>query len=196
MDKVWIEGVLSLGVGVGLAAAAGLRVFLPLLVLGLAGRFGGLPLSDGFEWLATGPAIATLGAATVLEIGAYYVPWIDNLLDVVAGPSAIAAGIVATAAAGAELPPAVRWAVAIVAGGGTAGIVQSLTTVARLKSLAFTGGLGNPVLATVEWLGALVTAVIAIVLPAVALAIVAALILLARWIVRRFFRRTPVARSA
>ena len=196
MDPVWVEALLSLGVGVGLAAAAGLRVFLPLLLLGSAARLGWLPLTGGFEWLASGVGLGTLGVATVLEIGAYYVPWIDNLLDIVAGPSAVVAGVVATAAVTTDLPPPVRWAAAIIAGGGTAGLVQSVTTVARLKSSALTGGLGNPLLATLEWAGALVTSLLAIVFPMVAILIVMSTAVLARWATRRFFPRPRVAHTS
>lgn len=196
MERVWLESLLSLGVGLGLAAAVGLRVFLPLLLLGSAARFGWIPLADGFEWLASGAGLSALGIATVLEIGAYYIPLVDNLLDLVAGPSAVMAGILATAAVTTDLPPAVRWAAAIIAGGGTAGTIQSLTTVARLKSSALTGGLGNPVLATLEWIVSLGASLVAIVFPAVAILFVVGAIMLARWMTRRFFPRVPVARTS
>ncbi len=188
MEWTWLQVVLSLGVGLGLAAAAGLRVFLPLLVLGSAARLGWLPLTSGFEWLASGVGLGALGVATILEISAYYIPWVDNALDVVAGPMAIAAGVLATAAVMTDLPPAVRWALAIIAGGGTAGTVQALTTLARLKSTAFTGGAGNPFLATFELVGSFITAIVAIVMPLVAIGMVVAMFLLFRRTVR-YFRR-------
>jgi hypothetical protein len=185
MDVVGIQTLLSLAVGVGLAAAAGLRVFVPLLLLGAAARLDLIALTDGFEWLSSGPALAALGAATFLEIGAYYFPWLDNLLDVVAAPAAVMAGIVVTAAVTTDLPPAVRWAAAIIAGGGTAGAVQGLTTVARLKSTALTGGLGNPVLATIEWIGSVATSLVVIAVPALAILIIAGFVLLLAAIWRR-----------
>jgi hypothetical protein len=188
LEPVWGEALLSLGVGVGLAAAAGLRVFLPLLLLGTAARLGWLPLVDGFDWLASGPGLSALGVATILEIGAYYIPWIDNLLDAAAAPLAVMTGVVATAAVATELPPQLRWAMAIVAGGGTAGAVQALTSLARLKSTALTAGLGNPVLATLELAGSLVTSVVAIVLPIAAVLMVVAFFFLVRR-ARRGFRR-------
>jgi Domain of unknown function (DUF4126) len=196
MDHVWVEALLSVGVGLGLAAAAGLRVFLPLLLLGSAARVGWIPLADGYEWLASGAGLSALGIATVLEIGGYYIPWIDNLLDLVAGPSAVVAGILATAAVATELPPAVRWAIAIIAGGGTAGIVQSLTTVARLKSSVLTGGLGNAGLATVEWVASLGASLVAIVFPAVAMLFVVGVFLIGRRMARRLFPPTPVAHTS
>ena len=189
MGTVSIETLLSLAVGLGLAAAAGLRVFVPLLLLGTAAHLQLIALTDGFEWLSSSSALAALGVATVLEIGAYYFPWLDNLLDIVAAPAAVVAGIVVTAAVTTDLPPAIRWAAAIIAGGGTAGAVQSLTTIARLKSTVGTAGLGNPVLATIEWIGSVATSLVVIVLPALALVVVAGffLMLVALW--RRFSSR-------
>jgi hypothetical protein len=191
MDPVWAETALSLGVGLGLAAAAGLRVFVPLLVLGSAARLGWLPLASGFEWLSSGFGLATLSVATVLEVSAYYIPWVDNLLDVVAGPLAVMAGIVATAAVTTELPPALRWSAAIIAGGGTAAAVQGLTSLARLKSTALTAGTANPLLATIELVGSIATSLVAIVLPALAIFTIVGLLWLARRLGRRWLRRVP-----
>lgn len=164
--------MLSLGIGVGLAAAAGMRVFLPLLVLGVAGHLHWLPLSGSFEWLSTWPAIIAFAIATVLEVGAYYLPVIDNLLDLAAGPLAVMAGAVATAAVITDLPPLLQWSVAIVAGGGTAGVVQTAMSVVRLKSTAFTAGLGNFLVSTFELGASLVASFIAIVAPIIALIMV------------------------
>lgn len=195
MEPVWVEAVLSVAVGLGLAAAAGLRVFVPLLVLGGAARLGWLPLANGFEWLASGSGLATLSVATILEIAAYYIPWVDNLLDLVAGPLAVMAGIFATAAVTTELPPALRWSAAIIAGGGTAAAVQGVTSLTRLKSSAITAGAANPLLATLELVGSLTTAIVAVVLPALAIFLVVGLLLLARRASRRLFRREPIART-
>jgi len=177
MDITWSDAVLSLGIGVGLAAATGMRVFLPLLVLGTAARMGWLPLSGGFEWLTSWPAIVALAAAAILEVGAYYVPLVDNFLDVLAGPLAVLAGIVATAAVITDLPPLVRWSVAIVAGGGTAGIVQTVMSVLRLKSTTFTAGVGNFMVASVELAGSFVASIVAILAPAIAFVVVTGMLL-------------------
>jgi hypothetical protein len=176
MDITWTEVVLSLGIGVGLAAASGMRVFLPLLLLGAAARMEWLPLSGGFDWLASWPALAALAVAALLEIGAYYVPVIDNFLDVLAGPLAVVAGVVATAAVITDLPPIVRWSLAIVAGGGTAGIVQTVSSIVRLKSTTFTAGLGNFIVATLELAGSVVVSIIAILAPIIAIFVVSAVL--------------------
>lgn len=185
MDMTWADGLLSLGVGIGLAAAAGLRVFLPLLVLGLAARAGVVPLVGSFDWLASTPGLAALTVASVVEVSAYYVPIVDNLLDLLATPLAIFAGVLLTAAVTTTLPPEVRWAAAVIAGGGAAGLVQTLTSITRLKSTALTAGTANPILATLELVGSLAASIVAVTLPALALLLVAAIVIVVRRVRRR-----------
>ena len=115
---------LSIALGIGLAAATGLRVFLPLLVAAIAARADIIPLADSFSWLASTPALLTLGTAAVFETLAYYIPGLDHILDVLAGPAAIAAGVVTSASVMADVPPAVMWPVALIMGGGIAGITK------------------------------------------------------------------------
>ena len=76
-----MELILSLSVGLGLSAACGFRIFVPLLVISIANKAGHLELADSFEWMGSTAAIITFATATVLEVSAYYVPWVDNLLD-------------------------------------------------------------------------------------------------------------------
>lgn len=170
-----MEIVSSVGLGVGLAAACGCRVFLPVLVMGLAARAGFLDLADGFEWMAATPALLTVAVAMACEIGAYYVPWLDNLLDTVAMPAAVTAGTVV--AANVETgPPLLSWSVAAVAGGGAAAVLQAGTTLLRGASTLATAGLGNPVVSTAESGGAIGLSLFALTLPVVALAAVLVLV--------------------
>ena len=176
MDQPNVQLVLALAAGLGLAAACGLRVFAPLLVLGLAGRFGHLPLASGFVWASSVPALIALGFATVLEIGAYYVPWLDHALDAIATPAALVAGVLAVAAVSGALPPWLRWSTAIIGGGGLAGLTQGASVLLRLKSTATTGGLANPLVSTGEWVGAIGLAIVAVLVPVLALIAVALLL--------------------
>jgi hypothetical protein len=185
--------LLSLGIGLGLAAACGFRVFLPLLALGAAARAELVPLAGGFEWLASTPALAAFGVATAFEVGAYYVPWLDHLLDVAATPAAVAAGALASASVLTDLPPLLQWSVALVGGGTAAGVVQGATSLLRLGSSATTGGLGNPVVATGEWVAAATTAVLAILVPALALLVLGALLFAITRFARRVLRRSESA---
>jgi len=165
--------LLSIVTGLALAAAAGLRVFVPLLAAGLAFHFGVVEPSAGFEWLGQPLALTALALATALEIAGYYVPGVDHALDVVAAPLALAAGIVAAASVMADLPPWLRWLAAIVAGGGATATTYSLSSLTRAKSAAVTGGLANPVVATGELAGAMMLAALALLAPFVALAALA-----------------------
>jgi hypothetical protein len=179
------EALLSIALGIGLAAAVGLRVFLPLLALGIAAAAGHIELTPSFSWLASTPALVMLAVATALEVLAYYVPGLDNLLDAIATPAAIAAGVIGAAAVMADLPPIVRWTTAAIAGGGVAGLVQGLTTVMRVKSTALTGGLGNGAIATGELGGSLLLSLLALVAPVIA----AVAVVLAIWFAVRLARR-------
>jgi hypothetical protein len=186
-----LDVLVSIALGIGLAAAVGFRVFLPLLVVSIAGYFGYLPLSDSFSWLATLPALLMLSVAAILEIAAYYIPGVDNLLDTIATPAALVAGTVVAAAVMADLPPVVKWTTAIIAGGGAAGITQAVTGLLRAKSTVTTGGLGNAAIATGELGGSLLTSLLALFMPLVALAFVVVFCWLSVKLIRRLFSRKP-----
>jgi len=171
MPAEGLEGLISVAIGLGLAAACGFRVFTPLLIAGIAAHYGQLPLAGGFAWLGTTPALIAFGSATLLEIGAYYLPWLDHALDVIATPAAVMAGMIAAASVVTDLPPLLKWTVTIIGGGGAAGLIQAATVLLRLKSTALTGGLGNPVVATAEAAGSVIASIVAIVLPLVAVAV-------------------------
>ncbi len=168
-----MELALSILVGIGLAAACGFRVFVPFLVISIASMSGHLELAPGFEWIGTYYAITAFALATVLEIVAYYVPWLDNLMDSIATPAAIVAGTIITAAVIGDMSPFLRWSLAVIAGVGVAGAVQGTTVVLRGASTATTGGLANPVVSSGELAGSVVTSVLAVILPIVSVALLA-----------------------
>ncbi|HXV60721.1 MAG TPA: DUF4126 domain-containing protein [Vicinamibacteria bacterium] len=172
-----MEHFLSVSLGLGLAAACGFRVFVPLLIMSAASYTGHLGLSEGFEWVGSFPALVAFGTATVVEVLAYYVPWVDNLLDTLAGPAAVVAGAVVTASAMTDVDPLVKWTLAVIGGGGLAGLVKGATTVARGASTAATGGLANPILATMELGTSFVLALVAVALPLLALVLVGVTVL-------------------
>ena len=192
-----METVFSIALGIGLSAACGFRVFLPFLVASVASWIGWLPLSDGFEWLGTIPAMVAFGSATVLEISAFYVPWIDNMLDSIATPAAVIAGFIASASVMADLPPLLKWSIALIGGGGVAGIVQGTTAILRLASTSLTGGAANAVVATVEWILSAVTSLLSVLLPVAGIFFVA-IILLVVWLTARRVGagRKPLAGSS
>jgi hypothetical protein len=185
IDFQTLLGVLA---GIGLAAACGFRVFVPLLVAGIAIRAGALDVADGFAWLSSTPALIALAVATVLEIVAYYVPGLDHLLDTIATPAAVVAGTLVAASFVTDVDPWFRWTLAAVAGGGAAAAVQTATVVTRGASGLATFGLANPLVATAELAGAATTSILAVTVPIAALLLLATLVVL---LVRRARRRVP-----
>ena len=169
--------LMGVAVGLGLAAACGFRVFVPLLAIAIAKRAGADFVPDAaFGWVESDLALVVLIAATAFEIGAYYVPWIDNLLDTVATPAAGIAGTLVMMGMldGAGMPESLQWGLGIIGGGGSALSVQGLTVVARGASSLTTGGLGNSVVATTENLGSSLLSLIAVLAgPVVLVALVA-----------------------
>lgn len=163
-----METLLSLCLGVGLAAACGFRIFAPLLVMSIAANTGHLALAGGFDWIGSRAALIAFAAATVLEVLAYYVPWLDNLLDTAAVPIAVVAGVVVTASVVTDVSPLLRWTLAAVAGGGAAGATQGLSTLVRSVSSFTTGGMGNPVVATAEAGGSLALSAMSLLAPVIA----------------------------
>jgi len=183
-----MELALSVCLGVGLAAACGFRVFVPLLGISLAALSGHLQLASGMAWIGTWPAFVCFLTATVLEIGAYYVPWIDNLLDSISTPAAVIAGTIAVGSVVTDMSPMMRWTLALIAGGGTAGLIQTATVAIRGTSTATTAGTANWLVATCELLASIVGTILSMLMPLVA-AIAVALIVICGWL---YFSRKPV----
>jgi hypothetical protein len=160
-----MENLLSICLGIGLSAACGFRVFIPALVMSIASLSGHLALSDGFQWIGTYPALVVFAAASILEVAAYYIPWVDNLMDAISGPAAVVAGILVAASSMVQMSPLLKWSLAIIAGGGTAAIFHSSTSLVRGASTALTGGIGNHAIATAELGIASGLSILAIALP-------------------------------
>ncbi|HTL59497.1 MAG TPA: DUF4126 domain-containing protein [Candidatus Limnocylindrales bacterium] len=186
-----METLLSICVGIGLSAACGFRVFVPLLVMNIAALSGHLTLAHGFEWVGSYPALVAFSVATALEIGGYYIPWVDHFLDTVATPAAIIAGTIVTASIVSDVSPFLKWTLAVIAGGGAAGLIQGTTVLARGASTVTTGGLGNPLIATLELGGATVTSFLAIVAPILAVLLICGLLFVLGGIAFRKMRAQP-----
>ncbi len=188
-----IDTLLGVAIGLGLAAACGFRVFVPLLVMGAAARLGHFDPSPGFAWLATTPALIAFGVATAVEIAAVHVTWLDHLLDVVAAPLAVLAGAVTMAGALGEVSPLLRWSFALIAGGGTAGLFHGLNGLMRAGTAVTTAGFGNPAFATIETGGAFAIAAAAVLIPVLGLLLAVAAVFAVWRLARRatFRQRHP-----
>ena len=192
---------MSVLIGIALSATCGFRVFVPLLAVNIGTRaqnVDGEPLIElaaGFDWLSSDIAMMVFLVATLFEIGGYYIPWIDNLLDTVASPAAIVAGTVITASFITGMEPWLQWLLGLIAGGGAAGAVQATTVVTRASSTVTTGGLGNPIVASVETSGAFLGSALAILAAPFAIAVFVLLLGCGGWIWWRR-RRHKLAEAA
>ena len=168
-----METILCVCLGIGLAAACGFRVFVPFLIMSIASLSGHLQLAHGFEWIGTYPALITFSVATALEIAGYYIPWVDHLLDTVATPAAVVAGIIVTASVVSGMSPLLKWSLAVIAGGTAAGVVQGTTVLIRGASTLTTGGLANPLFATAELASSISLSMVALVAPLLVVVVLA-----------------------
>ena len=192
-----MEFLLSACLGIGLAAACGFRVFVPLLGVSAAGLAGHVVLAAGVDWMATWPALVCFATATVLEVGAYYVPWIDNLLDSIATPAAVLAGTIAMGSVIADMSPLMRWTLALIAGGGTAGLIQAATVAVRGGSSVATAGTGNWLVATIELIAAIGGTLLSLVLPLLAAGVAVLLVgMVVLYLGGRMLRRPGAAVTA
>lgn len=162
------ETIISICLGVGLSASVGFRVFLPLFALSLASYFDVWQLNESWQWIGGTAALLTLGAATLVEICAYFIPYIDNLLDSIAIPLAALAGTAIMLSTVADLSPVITWSLAIIAGGGTAAAVAGTSSTTRLASTVATGGIANPLVSTIETGASIIMSITSIFIPALA----------------------------
>lgn len=188
---MYSDTILSIFLGIGLAASVGFRVFVPLFALSLASHFGIWELNESWQWVGSLAAVITLGVATIVEIFAYYIPFIDNLLDSIAIPLAAIAGTAVMVSTVADLNPVITWSLAIIAGGGTATAIAGSSAATRLTSTGTTGGLGNPVVSTLETGTAITLSAFSIFLPILAFV----LVLLVLIIVFRFYKKIKSAKG-
>ncbi|OSY86967.1 membrane protein [Tenacibaculum holothuriorum] len=185
------ETIMSIFLGIGLAASVGFRVFVPLFALSLAGYYNIILLNENWMWVASMPAIITLGIATIAEIFAYYIPWFDNLLDTIAIPLAAVAGTAVMVSTAADLSPIITWSLAIIAGGGTATAIKGTSASTRLTSTATTGGIANPIVSTVETGSSIVMSIFSIFIPVIAIALVILFFFVIRKLYKKIFTTKP-----
>lgn len=186
MDSQISSILLSVCVGLGIAAATGFRIFLPMLIGNVASLMGWYHFSDSFAWMGSWTAFAILSSATVAEIVAYYVPFLDNLLDKIALPLAVGAGtLISTSYMSDDMATPLKWGLGLIAGGGAAGLIHSAMGMLRLGSSAGTAGTANPIVTTGENGAAATISILAFVIPVV---IAIAVIILLVFVIKKMWR--------
>jgi Domain of unknown function (DUF4126) len=178
-----MQWLISLGLGISLAACCGLRVFLPFLIASFAAKMGWYTPTGSFAWIGSTTALVCFSFASLLEITGYMIPYFDHLLDAAGAPIAMIAGAVMSASIfgiGDFLneTPIVKVILGILVGGGTAGAIQGTTSLLRLGSTKLTGGLGNPLFAKVETALALLISLISFWIPLIVAAFMVGIVVL------------------
>ncbi len=179
-----IETILSLILGIALASSVGFRIFVPFFILSLAAHYHIIDLNDSWLWIGSATAMITFGIATIVEILAYLIPWVDNILDSIAVPIAAVAGTAIMLSTVANFDPLITWTLAIIAGGGTATAIKSSTSGTRLASSVATAGFANPVISLFESVFSIILAVLAIFLPILAIV----LVFIVFWMVLKLYK--------
>jgi hypothetical protein len=180
------EIITAVAIGIALSASCGFRVFVPMLVASIAAKIGLFPVNEGFQWLATWPAIISFGTATAAEILAYYIPFVDNLLDTITTPLAIAGGTLLLTSVLPIDNDFLKWVTGFIFGGGTAAAVQGGSVLTRIASTKMTAGIGNSVVATGEHAAAFGTSILSLFIPLIVLTII---IVLAVYFITKFGKK-------
>jgi hypothetical protein len=192
---IWTGIIPSLAMGIGLAACAGIRAWLPLLLAGLLARAGVLELGASFRFIASNQALILFGVATVVEILGDKIPAVDHTLDALSTVLRPAAGSLLAASVLWRVPdPLTALALGVAVGAPTALVPHAAKSTLRATSTFLTGGLANPLLSLIEDLATLLMFLFTVVLPvAAALAILVVAVIVVRRLSRRRLRPTVSA---
>jgi hypothetical protein len=195
MEPTWGQAaslVLHVAMGVSLAACAGLRAFLPLLVVGAAGRLDLLPLTRSFEWLESWPALIVFGVAVLAEFLADKFPVVDHFLDSVQVFVKPVAGTILMASVLSDLTPLQATVLGLIAGGTAAGAVHVGKAKLRLVSSVTTAGTANPAVSFLEDVIALLGTLASLIAPLLMLLLLILAAVLG-WMAFRHWRRGRAA---
>jgi hypothetical protein len=188
-----LQILIQVMLGIALSAVCGYRIFVPFLAMGIAGMAGYIHFADGFTWISSWPALLVFGVATIVEIAAYFIPHLDNILNAIALPAGAVAGAIVAASVISDMDPMLKWTLAIIAGGGAATVTGLLSNGAHQLSTAVSAGFANPVVSAAESVGTVAASAISIAMPVVGVALFIVVVVVSVLIIRRFRKRKKVA---
>jgi len=190
-----LQIILQVFLGTALAAVCGYRIFVPLLVMGIAGLAGYMQFAEGFQWISSYPAVIIFGVATILEIAAYFIPHVDNFLNAISLPAGVVAGVIVAASVITDMDPMFKWTLAIIAGGGAATLTALLSSGVHQGSTAVSAGFANPVVSTVESVGTVAASVLSIAVPVLSVVFVLVLVIVS-FVIFRILKRRKKGKAA
>lgn len=193
MEYINTPHILSVLIGISLAACAGFRVFIPLLISSFAFKLGWITPIESLAWLGSTTAFIIFLVAAIFESLAFLIPWLDHAFDVMAAPLAAGAGMLLASALLNDMPTSMQVGLGIIAGGGTAGMVHATNSLLRLGSTKLTGGLGNPIFSKLETLVSGIGSFLAIFLPVIVILLLVGFFWFAYWVLRKTIlsKKTP-----
>lgn len=192
---IGLDIIMAILIGIGLSASAGFRVFTPLLITSIATKASWVTLASNFEWIGSTPALIAFSIATILEIGTYYIPFVDNMMKTIATPAAAIAGTILTASFIGELDPFLTWSVSVIGGGGIASITQLTTLTVRGASTLVTSGIGNIFVSIFEGASAIIMSILSLVLPFIVIIFVGVILFIFFKGIRTFKKKKDVVAS-
>jgi len=184
-----LQIVLQVFLGVALAAVCGYRIFVPLLVMGIAGLAGYMQFAEGFQWISSYPAVIIFGVATILEIVGYFIPHVDNFLNAISLPVGVVAGVIVAASVITDMNPILKWTLAIIAGGGAATLTSLMSNGVHQGSTVVSGGFANPIVSTAESVGTVAASALAIAIPVLSVVFVIVLVIVSILFIRILIKR-------
>lgn len=194
MDVAFVDWLPAVALAIALAATAGVRAWLPLLLAGLLVRAGWLELGPSFAFLGSTKALVIFGVATVIEILGDKIPAVDHALDVLGAPLKLGAGaLLAAAAFGTVSDPLTSVVLGVAVGAPTALVPHAAKSLFRAASTALTGGLANPLISLLEDVVAIALFALAVLVP---IAVAGGVLLVVTLVVRRRSASSPVRSAA
>lgn len=190
------EVLIAIIAGIALSACCGFRIFIPILIATFGVRFGFLP----HEWINEASVelirndvfTAAITVATVLEIAAYKIPFIDNFLDTIATPLAVVAATLLSSSFFTFAEDSyMRFILGAITGGLGAGIIQASTSAIRATSSQWTAGFGNPIFGLIETLTAFVASLLSVLFPLIGIALILLVCWGSLWLLKRLFKMRP-----
>ncbi len=184
---------LQIILGICLSACAGLRAFLPLLIIGALQRMGYLQVGQTFGWIGSNPALIVFGTATLVEIVGDKVPVLDHTLDSIGTFVKPIAGTILFSTVILKMDPILAVVLGIIAGGSISELVHLKKATVRGGSTALTAGIANPFLSIFEDLGAFIGTALSIIAPILAFILLLIILGISFHIFRKIFGKKKKA---
>lgn len=188
--------VSQIALGISLSACAGLRAFLPLLVMGIFQRLGYIQVNPAFQWIGSTPSLVIFGTATFAEILGDKLPVVDNALDTMETFVKPVVGTILFATAIVKMSPMLAVVLGLIAGGSISEVIHFKKAAIRGGSTTLTAGVANPVLSFIEDITTAAGTALSFLAPLIAACIALIVLLIAFHIFKKVFHQRKAQHEA